>query len=159
MDTSEDTMLGLLGESRRQHIKDAIGEVLAYIRQKFPHWNECPEADLRAWLCWHWCHGLVAPITDARTERMVALVVVRLFDEPKGFETAYLHNPAGRICYVELALSDTKEALFVAVQSLAIRHGVPVHLVFERGVRKLAPKVYLWKEFCHKFGGDAYVQS
>jgi hypothetical protein len=159
LDNSENIMLGVLSQSSRQQVTDAISAATGYIREKFPFWRECPEADLRAWLCWHWCYGLVAPITNADTGKMVALVVVRLFDEPGGFETAYLHHPAGRICYVELAICETKEALFVAVNSLAERHGVPVQLVFERGVRGLAPKIYLWKKFCQKFGGTDYVKS
>jgi len=159
LDTSEDIMLSLLSERTRQQVRDSLGQALGYIREKFPHWNDCPDSDLRAWLCWHWCQGLVSPITDAQTGRLVALVVVRLFDEPGAYETAYLHHAGGRICYVELAIADSKEALFVACQALAQRHGAPIQLVFERGVRKLAPKIYLWKTFCKKFGGSAYVQS
>ena len=159
MDTSENIMLRVFGASRRQQVKDAICVVLAFIRQMFPDWREAPEEDLRAWLLWHWCQGLVAAVTDAQTGEMVAVVVVRLFDEPAGFETAYLHNPNGRICYVELAIAEDKEALLAGIEFLAQRHQSPVQLVFERGVRKLAPKVYLWKRFSQLLENKAYVES
>lgn len=147
MDTSENTMLGVFGESARQRVEKAIGQIVDYIRAKYPKWEACPAADLRGWLLWHWCQGLVAPILAPDSDKLVALVVVRLFDEPAGYETAYLHNPRGRICYVELAIADTKDALKVAVECLRERFGAPVYLMRDRPLKGLSAKIFLWRRY------------
>ena len=140
-------MLGVFGESTRGRVEAAINQIVDYIRAKYPEWHGCPQADLRRWLLWHWCQGLVAPILEANSDKLEALVVVRLFDEPEGYESAYLHNPQGRICYVELAIADNKAALRAAVETLRLRHGAPVYLMRDRPLKGLGARIFLWKRY------------
>lgn len=147
MDTSEDTMLGLQCEGTRQRVREVTGRIVEYIRRKYSYWQDCSDEDLRGWLTWHWCQGLVIVMEDPMDGRICALVIARLFDEPKGFETAYLHNPNGRICYVELAISDEPMALKAAIDLFQLRHGVPVYIMHERASRGLGVRLRLWKRY------------
>jgi hypothetical protein len=158
LDTSENIMLSLLGEECRQRVTEITSQIAEYIRRKYPKWDDCPDQDLRDWLVWHWCQGLVAPMLDPESGKLAALVVVRYFDEPDGYETAYLHRAHGRVCYVELALSEDPAALQAAIASLHARHGVPVYMMHERPNRGLAPKIFLWKRFGSKLENQKYGQ-
>lgn len=147
MDTSEDIMLGVLGESARQRVKAVIERVVDYIRRRYPLWD-CPEEDLRGWLAWHWCNGLVAVIEDPASGELAALLVARYLDDPLGYETDYQHRPGAPICHVELAIAESTSALCVVCRMIEARHGAPQRIVFERGTR--GPRVHVFKQFMEK---------
>ena len=149
MDNSEDSMLGLLSESARERVKAVTGRALGYIRQRYPYWD-CSDSDLRSWLTWHWCHGLVALLEDAQAAEVAALVVARFFDDLRDYETDYKHIHGGQICYVQLAIANCAQAFSAAIHLLEARHGSPARIIFERGAKGLGPRIYLFNQFIHK---------
>ena len=137
-------MLGVLSPSTRKPVTDLISRLADYIRLKFPKWKEGLDSDLCPWLLWHWIQGLVACMQDPDTGEVRALVVVRLFDEPRGYETAYLHNPFGKICYVDLAISEEPAALAAAFDTIRLRHGAPIYIMYHRPNRSWGARIALW---------------
>lgn len=147
MDTCEDSMLSLLSPSASQHIKAATGKIVEYIREHYSYWSDCSDEDLRGWLTWHFCKGLVVAITDPEDGRIAALVIARMFDDPQGFDTDFLHRRNGQICYVELAIADEPTALKAAIDLFLLRHGVPVYIMHERASRGIGVRLRLWKRY------------
>jgi hypothetical protein len=132
LDTSEDIMLSLVSAGRREQVKTLITRIIEYVRKRYPLWD-C-EA-LGPWLCWHWCHGLVAALTEAQSDELVAVVVVRFMEEVDGYQSTYHHKPGAGICHVELALAESTAAFCAACRMLELRHGSPEQIVFQRGSR------------------------
>jgi hypothetical protein len=132
-------MLGFLGESRREQVKALITRIVEYVRKRYPLWD-C-EA-LAPWLIWHWCHGLVAALTEAESDELAAVVVVRLMDDVDSYETDYYHKSGAAVCHVELALAESTDAFCAACRMLELRHGTPERIVFQRGLRGPQTHIY-----------------
>ena len=151
MDTSQDIMLGLLSEGGRERIKADVAVATDYIRARYLPWKDCRLADLEAWLTWHWIQGLVGAVSDVRSGDLAAVVVVRFLDELDEFETVYRHSPEGKICWVELAVSESQAAFRAAVSVLRLLHEAPECLAFKRDGRRGKPRLYLWKNISSKW--------
>lgn len=141
-------MLRFFSAGTAQRVREVTSRIIEYIRQNYPAWADCPDQDLRAWLTWHWCQGLIAAMCDPQDGKLCALVVARLLDEPDGYEKAYLHNPSGRICHVELAISEEPEALQAAIALLLSRFSkIPLYVMHERGAKGIGVRLRPWKRY------------
>jgi hypothetical protein len=116
------------------------------MREQLDCWQATSDADLEAWLEWHWDMGLVAPILN-HAGKLAALLVIRFIDCPELYQKIYTHQKGGKICVVELLIVTEPPALEAAVLGLASRWGKPLFLMHERykwGQRS-EPKTLLWE--------------
>jgi len=128
--------------------EQGLKECLAYMREHLGCWQDASDADLYAWLEWHWDMGLVAPILND-AGKLATLLVIRCIDSAQGYRKTYTHQKGGQICVVVLLIVTEPPALEAAVLGLASRWGKPLFLMHERykwGQRS-EPKTLFWSKF------------
>jgi len=124
------------------------------VRQRYPAWD-CE--GLRPWLAWHYCSGLLVALTEAQSDQLSAVVVVRYMDELDSYETDYHHKPGAPICHVELALAESTAAFCAACRTLELRHGTPQRIVFQRGLRGPQAHIHLFSKIMERL--EHHAQS
>jgi hypothetical protein len=128
--------------------EQALKECLVYMREHLGCWQDASDADLGAWLRWHWDMGLVAPMLNA-AGKLAALLVVRYINRPELYPKTYTHQKDGKICVAELLIVTEPPALEAAVLALVRRWGKPFFLMHERYKwgERCGPKTLLWTNF------------
>jgi len=147
LDTSENILRSVLSESAAQQVtkEQGLKECLAYMREHLGCWQSAPDADLYAWLEWHWDMGLVAPILN-HVGKLATLLVIRYIDSAELYQRTYMHQKGGKICVVVLLIVTESPALEAAVDRLAHQWGKPLFLMHQRYKwgERCEPKILAW---------------
>lgn len=124
-----------------------IGKLLLLLRRS-PAFSVMPFADLCDHLAWYWNRGTMCYVMGHRDVPR-AICLIKLFRHIDQFMDAYVHEPCGEICMIELMVAEDPLAMGAIFEEFVKRWHSVKTVMFDREERTEygCPRMYSWRQF------------